>query len=106
MSWARFGISALGAGAYLLSLPDVHPVDIGLQVLIGIAFLYSIPHIFIRAGQATRWTRARILLNSILDFVLTTAAVVMTGGIQSGLTWLFPLTIVGNVLRSGNGAAR
>ena len=104
MSWLRFAISALGAGAYLLSLPYFAPVSIGVQVLIAVAFLYSIPHIFIRPGQATRWTRARILFNTVLDFVLATAAVAMTGGINSGLTWLFPLTIVGNVLRYGDNA--
>lgn len=104
MSWLRFGVSALGAGAYLLSLPYFQPVDVGVQILIGVAFLYSIPHIFIQPGQATRWTRARILFNTILDFVLATSAVAMTGGISSGLTWLFPLTIVGNVLRYGDAA--
>ncbi len=104
MSWLRFGISALGAGAYLLSLPYFKPVDGLVQALVGVAFLYSIPHIFIRPGQPTRWTRARILFNTFLDFALATAAVAMTGGIPSGLTWLFPLTIIGNVLRYGETA--
>ncbi len=104
MSWLRFGISALGAGAYLLSIPYFKPLEGPVQVLIGIAFLYSIPHIFIRPGLPTPWTRARILINTLLDFALATAAVAMTGGITSGLTWLFPLAILGNVLRYGDAA--
>ncbi len=101
MSWLRFGITASGAGAYLVSLPQFHPVGGQWEALIGVAFLYSIPNILIVPGRPTRWTRLRILLNTILDFVLVTATVAMTGGVNSTFVWLYPLTIVGNVLRYG-----
>ena len=104
MSWLRFGISAFGAGAYLLSSPQLHPLDPAVQALIVIAFVYSIPHIFIAAGRPTRGTRIRILVNTLLDFALATAAVAITGGLDSPFTWLFPLAIVGNVLRYGDAA--
>ncbi len=102
MSWLRFGISASGAAAYLLSLPQFRPVGGHWEALIGVAFLYSIPHIFIVPGRPTRWTRLRILINTILDFVLVTAAVSLSGGVNSTFVWLYALTIVGNVLRYGD----
>ncbi len=99
---AAVGISASAAAAYLLSLPQFRPVGGHWEALIGVAFLYSIPHIFLVPGRPTRWTRLRILLNSVLDFVLVTAAVSLTGGVSSLFVWLYPLTIVGNVLRYGD----
>ncbi len=102
MSWLRFGISASGAAAYLLSLPEFRPVGGHWEALIGVAFLYSIPHIFIAPGRPTYWTRLRILINTILDFVLVTATVSLSGGVNSTFVWLYALTIVGNVLRYGD----
>ncbi len=102
MSWLRFGISASAAAAYLLSLPQFRPVGGRWEALIAVAFLYSIPHIFVVPGRPTRWTRLRILLNTILDFILVTVTVSMTGGVDSTFFWLYPLTIVGNVLRYGD----
>lgn len=104
MSWLRFGVSALGAGAYFVSLPRFGTVDPAVQALIGIAFVYSIPHIFIAAGRPTHGTRLRILINTALDFVLATAAIAITGGLESEFTWLYPLAIIGNVLRYGEAA--
>ena len=101
MSWLRFGISASAAAAYLITLPQFRPVGGHWEALIGVAFLYSIPHIFIVPGRPTPWTRLRILLNTLLDFVLVTATVSLSGGVDSTFVWLYPLTIVGNVLRYG-----
>jgi putative nucleotidyltransferase with HDIG domain len=104
MSWLRFGISAAGAAASLLALPrGVVPTG-PWELLVMVAFVYSIPNIFIRPGRPTRWTRGRILLNTILDFVLVTAALAITGGVSSGFIWLYALAIVGNVLRYGESA--
>jgi putative nucleotidyltransferase with HDIG domain len=104
MSWLRFGISALGTGAYFLSLPRYGTVDPAVQTLIGLAFLYSIPNILVSAGRPTRGTRLRILINTGVDFLLATVAIALTGGVNSEFTWLFALTIIGNVLRYGDAA--
>jgi putative nucleotidyltransferase with HDIG domain len=101
MSWLRFGLSAGGAGLYLTAWSGSGPANLRWWTLALTAFLYSIPSILIRPGRPTRWTRLRILVNTVLDFVLVTVAVTISGGMDSGYTWLFALTIIGNVLRYG-----
>lgn len=104
MSWLRFGITAVGAGTSLLALPSMRVPSGQWELLVIVAFLYSVPNIFLRPGRPTRWTRARILANTVLDFALVTAAVAISGGASSDLIWLFGLVIVGNILRYGEGA--
>jgi putative nucleotidyltransferase with HDIG domain len=104
MSWLRFGITAAAAGTALVTFPVARPA-VGLwELLVAVAFLYSVPHIFIRPGRPTAWTRLRILLNTVLDFVLAAAAVATSGGAGSPYTWVLGLVIVGNVLRYGEAA--
>ncbi|MGH2402914.1 MAG: GAF domain-containing protein [bacterium] len=102
MSWLRFGISAFAAAVYLLPLNGSAPVRGPWHLLVVAAFLYAIPHVFIGAGRPTRRSRFRVLVNTVMDFVFVTAAVYVTGGDSSGFIWLFPLTIVSNVLRYGD----
>ncbi len=104
MSWLRFGISAFAAAVYLLPVNGSAPVRGPWHLLVGAAFLYAVPHIFIRAGRPTRGSRLRVLINTLMDFVFVTAAVYVTGGENSGFVWLFPLAIVANVLRYGDAA--
>ncbi len=102
MSWLRFGISAFAAAIYLLPLNGSAPVRGPWHVVVAAAFLYAVPHVFIGAGRPTRRSRLRVLVNTLMDFVFVTAAVYVTGGENSGFIWLFPLTIVSNVLRYGD----
>ncbi|MGQ0549954.1 MAG: HD-GYP domain-containing protein [Armatimonadota bacterium] len=102
MSWLRFGISAFAAAVYLLPLNGTAPVRGPWHLLVGAAFLYAVPHVFMGAGRPTRRSRLRVLVNTLMDFVFVSAAVYVTGGENSGFIWLFPLTIVANVLRYGD----
>ncbi len=102
MSWLRFGISAFAAAVYLLPLNGSAPVRGPWHLLVAAAFLYAVPHVFIGAGRPTRRSRLRVLVNTLMDFIFVTAAVYVTGGENSGFIWLFPLTIVSNVLRYGD----
>lgn len=104
MSWLRFGITAAAAGTALVTFPAARPAVGPWELLVAVAFLYSVPHIFIRPGRPTAWTRLRILLNTMLDFVLAAAAVATSGGAGSPYAWVLGLVIVGNVLRYGETA--
>lgn len=104
MSWLRFGITAAAAGTALVTFPMARPAAGVWELLVAVAFLYSVPQIFIRPGRPTAWTRLRILLNTVLDFVLAAAAVTTSGGAASPYLWLLALVIVGNVLRYGETA--
>ena len=101
MSWLRFGISAFAAAVYLLPITRAS-VAPGWQILVAGAFLYAIPHVFVKAGRPTRGTRLRILAATVGDFALAASAVYITGGIAGGFTWLFQLVIIANVLRYGD----
>lgn len=104
MSWVRFGITAFAAAVYLLPIDQLRTITVAgpWPALVAGAFLYSLPHIFIRPGRPTRRTRLRILVSTIIDFVFISAAVFVTGGEESRFTWLFSLAIIGNVLRYGD----
>ncbi len=102
MSWLRFGITAFAAAIYLLPTQYSRPVAGNWKIVVALAFLYAVPHIFIQPARSTRWTRLRILANTAIDFLLIAAAVYVTGGEAGRFTWLFPLAIIGNVLRYGD----
>jgi putative nucleotidyltransferase with HDIG domain len=102
MSWLRFGITAFAAAIYLLPTQFSRPIAGNWKAVVAVAFVYSLPHIFLAPGRPSRWTRLRILASTVVDFLIIAAAVYVTGGEASRFTWLFPLAIIGNVLRYGD----